>query len=104
MVRLEGQEFPTPVIFTEAAEPILPGVVTLEETLLAVDPVAGRLVPANALRLQPRERRRAQLDWNARHGMFHPGSKASCGQAGADQNGQPLVTDQVASLNVQKSR
>ena len=51
MVRLEGQEFPTPVIFAEAGEPILLGVVTLEEALLAVDPVAGRLVPTNVLRL-----------------------------------------------------
>lgn len=51
MVRLEGLEFSTPVIFAEAGEPILLGVVTLEEALLAVDPVAGRLVPTNALRL-----------------------------------------------------
>ena len=51
MVRLEGQEFPTPVIFAEAGEPTLLGVVTLEEALLAVDPVAGRLIPTNVLRL-----------------------------------------------------
>ena len=51
MIRLEGLEFSTPVIFAEAGEPILLGVVTLEEALLAVDPVAGRLVPTNALRL-----------------------------------------------------
>jgi len=51
MIRLEGQEFPTPVIFAEAGEPTLLGVVTLEDALLALDPVAGRLVPTNALRL-----------------------------------------------------
>ena len=43
VIRLEGQEFPTPVIFAEEGEPSLLGVVTLE-ALLAVDPVAGRLV------------------------------------------------------------
>jgi len=51
MIRLEGLEFSTPVIFAESGEPILLGVVTLEEALLAVDPVAGRLIPTNALRL-----------------------------------------------------
>ena len=51
MVRLEGREFPTPVIFAEAGEPTLLGVVTREDALLAVDPVARRLIPANALRL-----------------------------------------------------
>ena len=50
VIRLEGQEFPTPVIFAEEGEPSLLGVVTLEEALLAVDPVAGRLVPTNVLR------------------------------------------------------
>ena len=51
MVRLEGREFPAPVIFAEAGDPILLGVVTLEDALLAVDPVSGRLIPTNALRL-----------------------------------------------------
>ena len=50
VVRLEGQEFPTPVIFAEEGEPSLLGVVTLEDALLAVDPVAQRLVPTNVLR------------------------------------------------------
>ena len=45
VIRLEGQEFPTQVIFAEEGEPSLLGVVTLEEALLAVDPVAGRLIP-----------------------------------------------------------
>ncbi len=49
-VRLEGLEFPTPVIFAEEGEPSLLGVVTLEEAALAVDPLAGRLIPANLLR------------------------------------------------------
>ena len=51
VIRLEGQEFPTPVIFAEEGEPSLLGVVTMEEALLAVDPVAGRLIPTNVLRL-----------------------------------------------------
>ena len=50
-IRLEGLEFPTPVIFAEEGEPSLLGVVTLEEAALAVDPLAGRLIPANLLRL-----------------------------------------------------
>ena len=50
VIRLEGQEFPTQVIFAEEGEPSLLGVVTLEEALLAVDPVAGRLVPTIAKR------------------------------------------------------
>ena len=37
-IRLEGLEFPTPVIFAEEGEPSLLGVVTLEEAALAVDP------------------------------------------------------------------
>ena len=51
VVRIEGQQFHTPVIFAEEGEPSLLGVVTLEAALLAVDPVAGRLAPANVLRL-----------------------------------------------------
>ena len=50
MVRLEGIEFYTPVIFTEQNEPNLLGVVTLEEAGLAVDPVNGRLIPTHLLR------------------------------------------------------
>ena len=51
MVRLEGTQFTTQVIFATEGEPSLLGVVTLEQALLAVDPVSGRLVPVNALRL-----------------------------------------------------
>ena len=49
-IRLEGLQFHTPVIFAEANEPSLLGVVTLEQAALAVDPVAGRLVPTHLLR------------------------------------------------------
>ena len=49
-IRLEGLEFHTPVIFAEAGEPSLLGVVSLEEAALAVDPLAGRLIPTNLLR------------------------------------------------------
>ncbi len=49
-VRLEGLQFHTPVIFAEANEPCLLGVVTLEEASLAVDPVGGRLIPTRLLR------------------------------------------------------
>ena len=50
-IRLEGLEFSTPVIFAEEGEPSLLGVVSLEEAALAVDPLAGRLIPANLQRL-----------------------------------------------------
>ena len=49
-IKLEGQEFHTQVIFADEGEPSLLGVVSLEEALLAVDPVAGRLVPTPAKR------------------------------------------------------
>ena len=49
-IKLEGLEFATPVIFAEADEPSLLGVVSLEEAALAVDPVAGQLAPTNLLR------------------------------------------------------
>ena len=52
VVRLEGQQFfATQVIFAEENEPSLLGVVTLEDALLAVDPVGQRLVPVEAERL-----------------------------------------------------
>ena len=49
-IRLEGLQFHTPVIFAEENEPSLLGVVTLEEAALAIDPVAGRLIPTHLLR------------------------------------------------------
>ena len=51
MVRLQGQTFPTQVTFAEDGEPSLLGMVTLGEALLAVDPVAQRLIPVDADRL-----------------------------------------------------
>ena len=50
IVRLEGFEFYTPVIFAAENEPSLLGVVTLEEAGLAVDPVNGRLITTHLLR------------------------------------------------------
>ena len=50
--RAGGQESgPAQVIFAEENEPSLLGVVTLEDALLAVDPVEQRLVPVEAERL-----------------------------------------------------
>ena len=57
-IRLEGLEFHTPVIFAEAGEPSLLGLVSLGEAALAVDPLAGRLIPTNLLHLQRRCKRR----------------------------------------------
>ena len=50
-IKLEGLQFHTPVIFAEDHEPSLLGVVSLEQAALAVDPLAGRLLPTNLLRL-----------------------------------------------------
>ena len=50
MIRLEGKTFPTNVIFAGEKEPCLLGVVTLEQALLAVDPVHHRLVPVSVQR------------------------------------------------------
>ena len=49
-IRLEGLEFSTPVIFAEEDEHSLLGMVSLEEAALAIDPLAGRLIPVNLLR------------------------------------------------------
>lgn len=51
IIRLEGRQFPTPVIFGEEGEPCLLGVMALERARLGVDPVGRRLVPVNLLRL-----------------------------------------------------
>ena len=50
-IRLQGLQFHTPVIFAEENEPSLLGAVSLGEAALAVDPLAGRLIPTNLLRL-----------------------------------------------------
>lgn len=49
-IKLEGLQFHTPVIFAEANEPSLLGVVTLEQAALAIDPLAGSLIPTPLLR------------------------------------------------------
>ena len=51
VIRLEGKEFPTPVIFGEPAEPNLLGVIAMQDALLAVDPVSSRLTSVNLLRI-----------------------------------------------------
>ena len=51
VVRVEGHVFATQVTFAEETEPALLGVVTLEDALLAVDPVGQRLIPVVAERL-----------------------------------------------------
>ena len=50
-IKLEGLQFHTPVIFAEDHEPSLLGVVSLEQAALAVDPLTGKLIPTNLLRL-----------------------------------------------------
>ena len=52
-IRLEGLEFSTPVIFAEEGEPSLLGVVSLEEAVLAVDPLAGRSYPQTCCAFNP---------------------------------------------------
>ena len=49
-IRLAGRQFITTVIFAEEGEPSLMGVVTLEDALLAVDPVNNKLIPVEAKR------------------------------------------------------
>ena len=50
-IRLEGQQFPTPVAFGEEGEPTLLGAMALEHALLAVDPHGQRLIPVDALEM-----------------------------------------------------
>ena len=47
-MRLQDQEFPTPVTFAEGGGPSQLGVVTLGHALLAVDLVGQRLIPVSA--------------------------------------------------------
>ena len=51
IIRLEGQQFPTPVAFGEEGEPALLGTMALEDALLAVDPNGQRLIPVVALEM-----------------------------------------------------
>ena len=48
MIRLEGRTFSTPVIFAQENEPNLLGLVTLENALLADNPVGQRFQPVGA--------------------------------------------------------
>ena len=54
IIRLQGLEFHTQVIFAEPGEPSLLGTVTLEEAVLALDPVTKRLIPKTLLRISRR--------------------------------------------------
>ena len=47
IIRLDGLEFNTQVIFAEPDEPSLLGKVTLEATALTLDPATGRLITQN---------------------------------------------------------
>ena len=49
-IRLAGNQFITTVIFAGQGELSLLGVITLEDALLAVDPVNNRLIPVEAKR------------------------------------------------------
>lgn len=51
VVRVDGQEEPSPVVFGEEGAPALLGAVTLEVLLLGVDPVSKRLIPVDGLML-----------------------------------------------------
>ena len=50
-IRLEGQQFPTPVAFGEEGEPTLLGAMALEHALLAVDSHGQQLIPVDALEM-----------------------------------------------------
>ena len=54
IIRLEGLEFHTQVIFAEPNEPSTLGAVTLEEGTLTLDLVTGRLIPKTLLRISRR--------------------------------------------------
>ena len=47
VIRVEGEEFPPPVIFGDEDEPSVLGMVSLTKALLSVDTEAGRLVPVD---------------------------------------------------------
>ena len=51
IIRLEGREFHTPIIFAEENELNLLGMVSLAEAALAVDSMARRLIPVTLLRI-----------------------------------------------------
>ena len=49
-IRIAGQTIFTPVLFAPEGEPVLLGVISLEEAFLTVDPVNSRLVPAERIK------------------------------------------------------
>ena len=51
VIRVEGQEFPTPVIFGDDDEPGVLGTVSLSGAFLQVDPGTGHLVPIKVSRI-----------------------------------------------------
>lgn len=55
IIRLEGQQFPTPVTFGEEGEPTPLGTMAMEDTLLAVDPHGQRLISVDALEMSGAE-------------------------------------------------
>ena len=65
LIRLEGQQFLTPVIFGEEGETSLLGFVALEDAMLAVDPVGNRLVPVEGWLLGATLQ---QSQWNTSEG------------------------------------
>ena len=50
LLRVQGRELPTIVLFAEEREPALLGVTTLELARLGVDPLNGELIPVQAKR------------------------------------------------------
>ena len=50
LLRVQGRELPTIVLFAEDQEPALLGVTTLELARLGVDPLNGELIPVQARR------------------------------------------------------
>ena len=55
VIRLEGNEFPTPVTFGEDGEQSLLGAMALQDAMLAVDPHSKRLIPIDALEMASTE-------------------------------------------------
>ena len=72
-IRLEGQEFPTPVAFGEDGEPVLLGDTALEHALLAVDTHSRRLVPVDGLEMTSTPRNSEQPRRRGADSPSHPG-------------------------------
>lgn len=71
-VRIDGRAQPTIAVFGDPGSETLLGVVTLEEFLLAADPVSRRLVPVPGLLKRARRQRRNSLE---RMGARSPAQK-----------------------------